>query len=69
MQVGERIFFEENQPEPAKENRVQKKKLWEAVQPELMTNDGCVATYKNVRKMMTSAGPVRAASLANAGIS
>lgn len=67
-QVGERIFFEEGQPEPAKENRVQKKKLWEAVQPELKTTDDLTATYKGI-PMMTSAGPVTAPSLKGARIS
>lgn len=68
LQVGERVWFEENQPEPAKENRVQKKKLWEGVQPELKTTDELVATYKGI-PMMTSAGPVVTASLKGANIS
>eukprot|EP00892_Ulva_mutabilis_P008421 jgi/Ulvmu1/5951/UM026_0073.1 len=66
--VGERVWFEENQPEPAKENRVQKKKLWEAVQPDLKTTDDLTATYKGT-PMMTSAGAVSTASLKGANIS
>jgi len=67
-QVGERVWFEDNQPEPAKENRVQKKKLWEGVQPELKTTDDLVATYKGI-PMMTSAGAVVTPSLKGANIS
>ena len=68
VQVGERIFFEDNQPEPAKENRVQKKKLWEAVQPALKTSDDLVATFQGI-PMMTSAGAVTTASLKGCSIS
>ena len=68
VQVGERIYFEEGQPEPAKENRVQKKKLWEGVQPELKTLDDLTAAFKDV-PMMTSAGAVTAPSLKGARIS
>lgn len=69
VQAGERISFEENQPEPAKENRVQKKKLWEKVQPELKTTDNLVATYLEEHPMMTSAGAVTTKSLKGARIS
>jgi len=55
------------QPGPAEPNRVQKKKLWEAVQPDLRTA-ASVAGYKGA-PMMTSAGAVRAASLLDASIS
>jgi methionyl-tRNA synthetase len=68
LQVGERIYFEEDQPEPAKENRVQKKKLWEAVQPDLQTTPDLIVTYRDF-PMMTSAGPVTTGSLRNATIS
>lgn len=47
--------------------RVQKKKLWEAVQPLLKTDGAKVATFKG-RAMTTSAGPVTAATLTNASI-
>lgn len=69
MQAGERIKFQEDQPEPARENRVQKKKLWEKVQPELKTTDDLVATFKGEHPMMTSAGPVTTKSLKGANIS
>ena len=56
------------QPAAAEPNRVQKKKLWEEVQPELKTDGGRVAGFKG-HAMTTSAGPVTAATLAGAGIS
>lgn len=52
----------------AEPNRVQKKKLWEAVQPDLKTSAERVAGYKGAA-MMTSAGPVTAPTLAAANIS
>lgn len=70
-EVGERVFFGEGnqeQPEAAKENQVQKKKIWEAVQPELKTDDSKVANYKGMT-MLTSAGPITAATLPGANIS
>lgn len=57
-----------HQPAPAEANRVQKKKLWEAVQPDLKTSADKVAGYKG-SVMMTSAGPVTAKTLAAANIS
>ena len=47
---------------------MQKKKIWEAVQPLLKTDGDCVAGF-NGRVMLTSAGPVTAATLAGASIS
>lgn len=47
---------------------MQKKKLWEAVQPDLKTTDDLTATYKGI-PMMTSAGAVSTASLKGANIS
>ncbi len=48
--------------------QLQKKKTWEALQPDLKTGDDKVAAYKGI-KMLTSSGPVVAASLAGASIS
>jgi len=62
------VWFQENQPQPEAANKVDKKKLWEGIQPDLRTTGERVATYKGV-PMMTSAGPVTAASLAEASIS
>lgn len=68
--VGERVWFGESreQAPPAEPNRVQKKKMWEAAQPDLKTDAGRVAGYKGAA-MMTSAGPVTAATLSDANIS
>ena len=48
--------------------QVQKKKVWEELQPDLKTDDNRVAGYKGLR-MLTSAGPITAAKLAAANIS
>jgi hypothetical protein len=56
------------QAAPAEANRVQKKKLWEGVQPDLKTSGDKVAGYKGAA-MMTSAGPITAKTLAAANIS
>jgi hypothetical protein len=56
------------QPAAAEANRVQKKKLWEAVQPDLKTSGDRVAGYKGAT-MNTSVGPVTAKTLATANIS
>eukprot|EP00887_Chlorella_sp_A99_P006267 scaffold3.g6267.t1 len=68
--VGERCFFGEGgegQAEPANPNQVQKKKMWEAVQPLLRTRDDGVAAFDGT-PMLTSAGPVTAATLTGATI-
>ncbi|XP_077231451.1 nucleic acid-binding, OB-fold-like protein [Tasmannia lanceolata] len=70
---GERIWFgseEEkgNQADAATPNQVQKKKIWESVQPHLKTTDSCVAVL-GVHPMRTSAGVVVCKSLKNANIS
>ena len=56
------------QPPPAEPNRIQKKKVWEAVQPKLRTGSDLIANYEG-RQMLTSAGPVAAATLGGANIS
>lgn len=48
--------------------QVQKKKIWESVQPDLQTNADRQVVYKGT-VMTTGAGPVTAHSLANAKIS
>jgi hypothetical protein len=47
--------------------RVQKKKIWEAVQPDLKTNAAGVAGWKEL-PMGTSAGPVSVTRLVNGSI-
>jgi aminoacyl tRNA synthase complex-interacting multifunctional protein 1 len=68
--VGERVRFgesEEPQSEPQTPNQIAKKKTWEELQPQLKTNDDCVATFNGV-PMMSSAGAVRCATLTKANI-
>lgn len=69
MQVGERLFFEEKQRDPESENRVQKKKIWEAVHPDLKTNDDGVVTYQQDHALMSVAGAVKAPTLKGATVS
>ncbi|KAK9840019.1 hypothetical protein WJX74_002190 [Apatococcus lobatus] len=69
--IGERVFFEADaasQAAPESPNKVQKKKIWEAVQPDLKTDADRQAGYKSMI-MQTSAGSITSASLASAGIS
>ncbi|CAL0329423.1 unnamed protein product [Lupinus luteus] len=70
---GERIWFgsedeKDNQPDAATPNQLQKKKVWELVQPHLKTDTSCVAILGE-HVMRTSAGPVACQSLQNANIS
>lgn len=45
-----------------------KKKIWEQIQPNLHTNDECVATYKGVPFEVKGKGVCRASTMANSGI-
>lgn len=70
---GERIWFgsaeeKENLPEAATPNQIQKKKIWELVQPHLKTDTSCVAALGG-HVMRTSAGVVSCRSLRNANVS
>lgn len=70
---GERIWFgsedeKDNQPDAASPNQLQKKKIWESVQPHLKTDDSCIAML-GAHVMRTSAGSVACQSLQNANIS
>ncbi|CAN0922992.1 Aminoacyl tRNA synthase complex-interacting multifunctional protein 1 [Linum grandiflorum] len=70
---GERIWFgseddKDTQPDPASPNQVQKKKIWEAVQPRLKTSNTGVAMLEE-HEMRTSSGVVVSKSLLNANIS
>lgn len=70
---GERIWFgseeeKENQPPPVTPNQVQKKKIWESVQPHLKTDASCNAVLGD-RFMRTSLGVVVCKSLKNANVS
>ncbi|RXH83457.1 hypothetical protein DVH24_005710 [Malus domestica] len=70
---GERVWFgsEEdhlNQPPAASPNQIQKKKIWELVQPHMKTDNSCIASLGE-HVMRTSAGVVISTSLKNANIS
>ncbi|PKA61614.1 putative methionine--tRNA ligase [Apostasia shenzhenica] len=70
---GERIWFgaegdKEKQPEAATPNQIQKKKIWESVQPHLKTTDERIAVL-GAHPMRTSAGVVTSRSLKNGSIS
>lgn len=70
---GERVWFGSEdeksvQSEPATGNQVQKKKIWESVQPHLKTTDNCIAVLGE-HPMRTSAGKVFCKSLQGAGVS
>lgn len=70
---GERVWFgsideKENLPDVASPNQVQKKKIWELVQPQLKTDELGVAKL-GIHDMRTSGGVVICESLKNANIS
>ena len=45
-----------------------KKKIWEQIQPDLYTNDECVATYKGAPFEVKGKGVCRAQTMTNSGI-
>lgn len=70
---GQRIWFgnideQENLPDVASPNQIQKKKIWELVQPHLQTDGSCVAMLGKYA-MQTSEGAIVSRSLKNARIS
>lgn len=70
---GERIWFgsedeKGNQPDAATPNQIQKKKIWEMVQPHLKTDACCIAVLGS-HPMRTSTGVVTSTSLKHANIS
>ncbi|NXJ61332.1 AIMP1 protein, partial [Rostratula benghalensis] len=64
---GDRITFEGFPGDPEKELNP-KKKIWEQIQPDLRTDDQCVATYKGVPFEVKGKGVCRAETMANSGI-
>ncbi|EPS71746.1 hypothetical protein M569_03015 [Genlisea aurea] len=73
---GERVWFgssdeKDTLPDAATPNQasVQKKKIWELVQPHLRTDESCVAALDATHTMRTSSGVVVSESLKNANIS
>mmetsp|Transcript_17453 Transcript_17453/g.19651 ORF Transcript_17453/g.19651 Transcript_17453/m.19651 type:complete len:89 (+) Transcript_17453:1-267(+) len=66
--IGERVMFEGYDGEPATENQIIKKKMLDAIFPDLKTDDDGVATYKGV-PFATSAGVCKAQNgMANAEV-
>jgi len=57
-EVGERVFVDGFEGEPATENQILKKKMLDVVFPDLKTNGDGIATYKGV-PLSTSAGPCK----------
>lgn len=53
--IGERVMVDDFDGEPATENQVIKKKMLDAIFPDLATNDAGVATYQG-KALTTSAG-------------
>ncbi|XP_078459181.1 aminoacyl tRNA synthase complex-interacting multifunctional protein 1 isoform X1 [Lampetra fluviatilis] len=64
---GDRITFKGYPGEPDKELNP-KKKIWEQVQPDLLTNAEFVATYKGVPFEVAGKGVCKAQTMANSGI-
>ena len=65
--IGERVTFKGCPGEPLPFNQVNKKKVFEAVQPHLGTSGECVALYKDL-PFETTKGVCKVASIANGGI-
>uniref|UniRef100_A0A0D3FU05 tRNA-binding domain-containing protein n=1 Tax=Oryza barthii TaxID=65489 RepID=A0A0D3FU05_9ORYZ len=70
---GERVWFgtedgKDRQSEAASPNQVQKKKIWESVQPHLRTSENCTA-FLGEHPMRTSAGVVFCKTLQGARVS
>ncbi|XP_010951932.1 aminoacyl tRNA synthase complex-interacting multifunctional protein 1 isoform X1 [Camelus bactrianus] len=64
---GDRVTFDAFPGEPDKELNP-KKKIWEQIQPDLYTNEECVATYKGAPFEVKGKGVCRAQTMANSGI-
>ncbi|XP_043096118.1 aminoacyl tRNA synthase complex-interacting multifunctional protein 1a isoform X2 [Puntigrus tetrazona] len=65
--AGDRVTFQGFPGEPDKELNP-KKKVWEQVQPDLRTDDQCVATYKGAAFEVTGKGVCKAQTMSNSGI-
>ncbi|XP_042341538.1 aminoacyl tRNA synthase complex-interacting multifunctional protein 1a isoform X2 [Plectropomus leopardus] len=64
---GDRLTFQGFPGEPDKELNP-KKKVWEQVQPDLRTDDQCVATYKGAAFEVAGKGVCKAQTMSNSGI-
>jgi tRNA-binding EMAP/Myf-like protein len=66
--VGSRVFVEGLTGEAHPANAIKKKKVWEAVAPDLHVNDDGVACYQG-KPLQTNAGACRVDTIVNAPIS
>ncbi|XP_034044351.1 aminoacyl tRNA synthase complex-interacting multifunctional protein 1a isoform X2 [Thalassophryne amazonica] len=64
---GDRITFQGFPGEPDKELNP-KKKVWEQIKPDLLTDSQCVATYKGAAFEVTGKGVCKAQTMANSEI-
>lgn len=64
---GDRVTFQGFPGEPDKELNP-KKKVWEQVQPDLLTDPQCVATYKGAAFEVSGKGVCKAQTMSNSGI-
>ncbi|KAK7912866.1 hypothetical protein WMY93_013077 [Mugilogobius chulae] len=64
---GDRVTFQGFPGDPDKELNP-KKKVWEQVQPDLLTDAQCVATYKGAAFEVASKGVCKAQTMSNSGI-
>ena len=65
--IGERVFIKDLSGEPWSASKVTKKKVWNAVTPELKTDEACQVTWQG-QQLMTSAGPCGVPSLADSQV-
>lgn len=65
--AGDRVSVQGFPGEPDKELNP-KKKVWEQVQPDLRTDDQCVATYKGAAFEVAGKGVCKAQTMSNSGI-
>ncbi|KAM9314926.1 aminoacyl tRNA synthase complex-interacting multifunctional protein 1a isoform 2-T2 [Pholidichthys leucotaenia] len=66
-QPGDRVMFQGFPGEPDKELNP-KKKVWEQIQPDLRTDNQCVATYKGAAFEVAGKGVCKAQTMSNSGI-
>ncbi|CAL9700050.1 unnamed protein product [Knipowitschia caucasica] len=64
---GDRVTFQGFPGEPDKELNP-KKKVWEQIQPDLLTDANCVATYKGAAFQVSEKGVCKAQTMASSGI-
>jgi len=65
--IGERVTFEGYTGEPVLPHLNPKQKIWETVQPDFITSNDCVATYKGV-PFKTATGVIKVKTIKGGGI-